>query len=178
MNHIDTNTTSPITILLPLQIHRLSEADAIDITHWRYEPPYDAYNLPPWEKLKARRQYFADALTRREQFMSICDANGLMIGFVQYAWKEACLRIGLGIRPDCTGQGLSAPFMELVVREARRRAPWQELELHVATWNKRAIRAYKKAGFVVTSTLQRRIEGRYEPIHAMCYRPHAQHSHG
>lgn len=168
----------PAQSLIPLKLRPMTEHDAEAIAGWRYEPPYDFYNLPPWDKLKARRQFFADPSSRKEQYISICTSDDRLIGFAQFIPKGQALRLGLGMKPEITGQHLSAVFLDAVIREARRRAPWQELELYVVTWNKRAVKAYQRAGFIITKTLQRRIEGRYEPVYHMSYQPQPQRNHG
>ena len=57
------------------------------------------------------------------------------------------VRIGLGIRPDLTGQGLAQPFIDAGLPYAH--GEWQPrpFRLRVAGWNERALRAYRRAGF-------------------------------
>ena len=58
------------------------------------------------------------------------------------------VRIGLGIRPDLTGQGLAQPFIEAGLRVREPRSGSRGVfRLWVAGWNERALRAYRRAGF-------------------------------
>ena len=57
------------------------------------------------------------------------------------------VRIGLGIRPDLTGQGLAQPFIDAGLRYANEEWQPRLFRLWVAAWNERALRAYRRAGF-------------------------------
>ena len=53
----------------------------------------------------------------------------------------------LGIRPDLTGQGLGARFIEAGLQYATEEWSPKRFRLWVAWWNERALRAYRRAGF-------------------------------
>jgi len=56
-----------------------------------------------------------------------------------------------------------------IVKEARRRAPHDEIDLEVLTWNDRAIRTYEKAGFERTDTYRRMTPSGMAQFHCMVY---------
>ena len=51
------------------------------------------------------------------------------------------------MRPDLTGQGLGAEFLDKVLDFARQIHNPEEFRLFVATFNKRALLVYERAGF-------------------------------
>ena len=55
--------------------------------------------------------------------------------------------IGTGMRPELTGQGRGAALVRLLIDEAKRRAPDKPLRTTIASFNERAQRLVRKAGF-------------------------------
>lgn len=148
----------------------MTEADARAILAWRYEGQYAVYNSPEAalgpdfdpliELLDPGSPYFAV----RE---SIDAADAPSLGFFGYG--SACemgaaetrglatpylLRpdgsatIGLGLRPDLTGQGRGLALVEAGLDYARDHYHPSLFRLYVFEWNQRAIRVYQRAGFV------------------------------
>ena len=54
--------------------------------------------------------------------------------------------------------------------QATRRAPEKEVDLEVLTWNIRAYKAYKNAGFVHTDTYERPTSNGIQVFHCMVYK--------
>ena len=79
---------------------------------------------------------------------AVDDEGGDLIGFFSSRPKEpGTIEIGLGLRPDHTGRGLGLAFVEAGLKEARARLEPDEFMLAVATFNRRAITVYERAGF-------------------------------
>ncbi len=57
------------------------------------------------------------------------------------------LDVGIGMRPDLTGQGYGAPLLQAVLRFAARRYAPPGFRVTVASWNERALRLARRAGF-------------------------------
>jgi ribosomal-protein-alanine N-acetyltransferase len=57
------------------------------------------------------------------------------------------VEIGLGLRPELTGRGLGAAFLEAGLDFAAARFAAREYALAVAAFNRRAIAVYERAGF-------------------------------
>lgn len=55
--------------------------------------------------------------------------------------------IGLGMRPDLTGQGTGYTFVSSILKFAQSQFKAKLFRLTVAQFNKRAIAVYKKLGF-------------------------------
>jgi RimJ/RimL family protein N-acetyltransferase len=131
--------------------------DALAIQAWRYDGPYAVYNMggdgaaEPDEEL----------MDRRSPFFAVRDARGELVGFFNagtsaQVWGSAdpglyagdrTLVVGLGLRPDLTGQGLGLAFVEACLAFARAQFAPRRFRLYVLTFNERAIRVYERAGF-------------------------------
>src|SRR5205823_5982292 len=76
-------------------------------------------------------------------------AASTLIGF--FSFKQAdrrTLDIGLGLDPEHTGHGFGAGFLEAGLEYARSHFEPERFVLSVATFNRRAITVYERAGFV------------------------------
>ncbi|TVX95011.1 GNAT family N-acetyltransferase [Cohnella terricola] len=141
----------------PLTLEPMTEQDGRDICDWRYPEPYDLFRWPPWDAMVEQGREFGDPEIRQRQYLSVrIEGQPQLVGYVQLFPMDRAVRIGMGLRPDCCDRGWGAFLAGLVVREAERRKPGAEIDLEVEKWNKRAIRAYEKAGFVVTDAYDRR----------------------
>lgn len=133
----------------------MTEADARSVLSWAYDPPYDFYNLEPAQIEEAIGE------TLDGSHWSVRDAEGDLAGFLSVGptgqVPGGCtagvyetypgLDIGLGMRPDLTGQGRGLDFFLACVDFVRRELHAGDLRLSVATFNERAIRVYERAGF-------------------------------
>jgi len=138
------------------RIGPMTETDAAEICAWRYPAPYDRYRWPSWEEMRSQGKEFGDPDIRRAQYASVRDALGRLVGYAQFFPLAGVVRLGLGLLPDCCGRGWGPELMRSLCAEAAARHPGAEIDLEVETWNKRAIRAYEKAGFAVTDTYTKR----------------------
>lgn len=132
--------------LVPMTV-RHAEA----IASWRYPPPYARYGFEPWDVLLAEGRELADPDVRERQYRSVLELDELC-GFVQWFPLAAedgpdVVRLGLGQRPDLCGRGRGAGFAAYVAAETARLHPGRLVDLEVAADNRRAIRAYERAGF-------------------------------
>ena len=132
----------------------LEEADARAIIAWRYDGPYAVYN---WEDDDDP----SDILDRCSPNYAVRDERGELIGFFAYGssayvWgsdephlysENNTITIGLGMRPDLTGQGLGLAFVQAGLDFAREQFKPDYFRLYVMTFNERAIRVYERAGF-------------------------------
>ncbi len=126
-----------------MRIEPLAQAHAAEIAEWRYEFPYEWYDTASDPR---RVELFSNAV-RREGLRAVIGDDGDLVGFFNFVREANEVRIGLGMRPDLTGQGLAQPFIEAGLEYAR--TQWEPLRfrLWVARWNERALRAYRRAGF-------------------------------
>ena len=138
-----------------MRIVPMTAGHAREISTWRYEPPYDLFNWPAWDVMLASNSEAADPELRARQFAAVMDERDHLIGFAQFFPLLGVTRLGLGLHPGLCSRGMGTVFTRLIADEAIRRAPGDEIDLEVLTWNQRAIRAYEKAGFFITDTYAR-----------------------
>jgi RimJ/RimL family protein N-acetyltransferase len=106
-----------------------------ELEAWRYEPPYDFYDGDQ------------DPVLNPERFYGAVGDDGTLVGFYYLEEKGEAVEIGLGLRPNLTGHGLGAEFLEAGLDLARTRFPGHPIILNVAAFNERAIKVYERAGF-------------------------------
>jgi RimJ/RimL family protein N-acetyltransferase len=107
----------------------------------------------------------ADWLLRPElQYHAAFDEQHELVGYFCYGQdaripaalelglyaNERLLDIGLGMRPDRTGQGLGLAFLSAGLEFGLRVFTPDGFRLTVAAWNLRAVRLYERSGFSAT----------------------------
>ena len=138
-------------------IRAMTEADANAVAGWRYPGEYAFYDwtlaagdlaelLDPGEW--GRRYFAADA-----------EGEGGPAGFFVFKVRDDVADIGLGLRPDLTGEGHGAAFLEAGLRFAAARFGARRFTLAVAAFNRRAITVYERAGFVETERYRHHTNG-------------------
>ncbi len=147
----------------------MSKADVQSIQTWHYEEPYAVYNTTADLEEEA-----LEMLDRKSPHYAVRDETGELVGFFCFGtaaqpWshdnpglygEDRILDIGLGMRPDLTGKGLGLTFVRTGLAFAREQFAPAAFRLFVLTFNKRAIRVYKRAGFkTIGALVQRSAEG-------------------
>lgn len=150
------------------EVRTMTEKEAEIVCGWHYEAPYDVYSWMPWDEMKKLGIEFGDSELREQQYVTVYRAN-ILQGFAQLFPLGGTTRLGIGMRPDRCGQGNGAAFVRAVVDEALRRVPGQEIDLEVLTWNQRAIKAYRRAGFAITDLYERMTPEGMKPFYCMVY---------
>lgn len=150
----------------------MTEERARAILAWRYEPPYSFYNADPADVEGALRVPLAPA----NAYHAAGDGRGELVGFFcfgpdarvpggEYGGDDG-LDIGLALRPDLTGRGLGLAFLLAGLDFAGQTFAYPRFRLTVATFNRRAVRVYERAGFRPGRTFRREAGGReYEFLH-------------
>jgi ribosomal-protein-alanine N-acetyltransferase len=130
----------------------MGRKSALDILRWTYESPYDIYNFNP-DKAKDDLRYLLNPING---FFSIHAGAGELIGFCSFGadaqvaggnYEQDALDIGLGIRPELTGQGRGARIIGDVLAFAAERFRPARYRVTIAAFNGRARKAWGKAGF-------------------------------
>ncbi|MFC4098785.1 GNAT family N-acetyltransferase [Paenibacillus xanthanilyticus] len=163
------SSTIPAPPRLPYRVTPLTEELAAALCEWRYEPPYTFYQWLSWADMQAQEREFGDPTIRRGQYAAVLDADDTFIGFAQFFPLAGVTRLGLGLRPDLCGRGVGLGFVQAIVQEAIRRAPDNEIDLEVHTWNERAIAVYERAGFVVSDRYELPLASGVQSILCMVY---------
>lgn len=140
------------------QIRLMDEQAAREIVNWRYETPYALYNMLDAADDAEDIEELLDG-----SYFSVAAADGALIGFFCYGQNAqvgegiesglylegTSLDIGLGLRPDLTGQGRGLAFLQAGMKFAEQTYDAKRFRLSVAAFNLRAVSVYKKAGFVL-----------------------------
>ncbi len=131
--------------------YNMNDEYARDICSWKYEGKYSIYNLPSYSK-SVEKEYGITKKENRDNY--ICyTCNGKVVAYVNMK-KMANKKIfmGIGLRPDYCGQGQGNYFLKDSIQEIKNKFPNYSIYLEVRSFNQRAIKAYKKVGFVITGT--------------------------
>jgi len=126
----------------------MNETAADLISGWGYSYPYDVYDF----KGKKNGYLFNNAIWGIEQFCLIYKNE--VIGQVACQYDNGNLWVGWALSPELCGKGNGTLFITRCIDELRRvKQFYGPLYLKVAAWNKRAIKAYQKAGFIYIETV-------------------------
>lgn len=132
---------------MTLHNHTITDEEAKLVCGWKYEGEYACYNQPPYEELEAKGAMFCDPL-RRDNYRSYYDGD-VLVGFTNLQENETEVFLGIGVQPDLCSKGYGTAIVKEACAISQRLYPNKPLYLVVRTWNKRAIRCYEKAGFVM-----------------------------
>ncbi len=138
---------------MPFTLGPITQADAGEISRWRYGAPYSMYDGDPAS--------VASLLDPRFLYHSVYDGNGCLAGYFCFGEdarvpagrrlgvyeREPALDVGLGMRPDLAGRGLGTEFVLAGLRFAKEAYAPPAFRLTVASSNLRAVRVYERVGF-------------------------------
>ncbi|WP_404353931.1 GNAT family N-acetyltransferase [Exiguobacterium aurantiacum] len=131
------------------------QAETIAYT-WHYEGDYAFYNMAADKDDLAE---FIDAEQRGQSVFAITFDSEL-VGFVSVAQTDAeTVDIGLGMKPDLTGNGRGRMFVTSILDFVKATYSSHRITLSVAAFNVRAIRVYEACGFTRTGSFQQPTNG-------------------
>ena len=135
----------------------MAQADAEAISGWHYPEPFSFYD---WTADAGDLAELLDPALRGDSYSAVDDEAGELVGY--FSFKPAdkgTIVLGLGLRPDHTGRGLGGDFLLAGLDHARSRYEPVRFSLAVATFNRRAIKVYERAGFAAVRTYMHRTNG-------------------
>ncbi len=127
---------------------------------WQYEPPYDIYNIRV-EDIEKELQWY---LNPDNKFHSIFNGAQDLVGVCSFGedgrvkggdYSLEAIDIGAGLKPDLTGQGHGAAFLEAILEFSKKNFPKQTLRATVASFNQRCIKVCERSGFHQVQTFVR-----------------------
>jgi ribosomal-protein-alanine N-acetyltransferase len=135
----------------------MTQEQAEDIAYnWHYDGIYSFYDIAADEE---DLEEFLDPKQRRNSKFAVYHKEEV-IGFFAFTRKaSSTIDIGLGMKPDLTGNGKGLEFIKAGMEFAKNKYSPQTLTLSVATFNKRAITVYKRAGFEPIETFEQETNG-------------------
>ena len=135
----------------------LSQEDAEAIADWRYPEPYSFYD---WTADPDDLRELLEPECRGDAYWAAQDEAGELVGYFSFKPRdEETLELGLGLRPDLTGQGLGGSFLAAGLEFARTQFAPARFVLSVAIFNERAIRVYERTGFARERTYMHSTNG-------------------
>lgn len=144
-----------------MKIETLQDEHATIIANqWHYPAEYSFYDLQEDPEDYAE---ILDPKARGNQYYQVIDDNQL-VGYFVLEESQGVLNLGLGLRPDLTGQGFGSSFLNLILAYARENYPVQTIRLGVAAFNLRAQKLYQKAGFHTTREYLQETNGGHYPF--------------
>jgi RimJ/RimL family protein N-acetyltransferase len=116
---------------------------ANEVAGWRYEAPYDFYDLAsdPADEAAMRDR------TRAGHWRAVLGESDRLEAFWYFDWHGDVVEVGIGLRPDLTGRQLGESFLRTQLEYASHSWQPESFRLFVAAWNERAIRLYERLGF-------------------------------
>ncbi|MEO6892377.1 MAG: GNAT family N-acetyltransferase [Ktedonobacteraceae bacterium] len=140
----------------------MTEEDAHMIAAWHYTAPYDFYDMESDPEDLAE---FLDAQNWPESYYAVHDEQDTLVGFFAYRRVNTEeVEIGLGLKPELTGQGTGLAFIHAGMAFAQAHFSATRISLRVAAFNTRAIRVYEQAGFVSLETYMQTTNGGQYPF--------------
>jgi ribosomal-protein-alanine N-acetyltransferase len=130
---------------MDVKFRKPTESDAKDIASWKYEGIYSFYDN---DKTEAKKNW-AINIHNEENTFSIYNDTDELIGNCCFDYDEdhKVYTFGVQMRPSLTGKGLGTEVVEAILNFGRDTYKFNEIDLLVAKFNKRAIRLYEKLSF-------------------------------
>jgi ribosomal-protein-alanine N-acetyltransferase len=141
----------------------MDRASAQEILAWCYDEPYDLYDLGTGDVAQTLQvlldpQYAYYIIEDGEAAVAYC-CFGLDAQVPGGDYSQPAVDVGLGVRPDLTGQRQGSVFVEAVLDFARRTLSPERFRVTIAAFNARARRVWAKVGFQQTQVFRRRTDG-------------------
>lgn len=134
-----------------IKIEMLSQENAETIANdWHYDGIYSFYDMV--KDLEDFEEIISSSL-RGNRYFQVVNDDELIGYFCVEPLSAERGEIGLGLRPDLTGQWLGLPFLKMIESFIlKQQKNYQTFVLSVASFNERAIKVYLKAGYVKVDT--------------------------
>ncbi|QOV12628.1 GNAT family N-acetyltransferase [Viridibacillus arvi] len=124
--------------------------------NWHYDAEYSFYDM---EADKEDLVEFLDPNKRGDSNFVVTKDNDI-IGFFSFNQVDInTIDIGLGMRPNLTGNGNGLEFLKAGIEFAESKYTPRKIMLSVATFNQRAIKVYRKIGFEEVDTFMQDTNG-------------------
>jgi [ribosomal protein S18]-alanine N-acetyltransferase len=150
---------------LILTFEPIDRASALAVLRWHYDVPYDLYNLDSYNI----EDTLNDLLDPDNAYQTLRDERGDIVAFCCFGadaqvaggdYSATALDVGLGVRPDLTGQGHGLDYVLAVLAFAAAQFNVAVFRVTIALFNQRARRVWEKAGFVEVHRFRRPSDGR------------------
>jgi RimJ/RimL family protein N-acetyltransferase len=141
----------PGGIAMSLIFQPMDEVNARALIDWRYEPPYDFYNIPA--SAIENLSFFVDP---HNAYYSISREDGTFEAFCCFGadaqvpggdYTTDALDVGWGMHPNLIGQGHGSAYVASILTFGQQTFAPARLRTTVAEFNIRSRRVCEKVGF-------------------------------
>ncbi|WP_369902006.1 GNAT family N-acetyltransferase [Bacillus manliponensis] len=145
-----------------MEIKHITKEEANEIASWQYKEPYELYSFSSSEETIEELlggTYYSCRSDEGELIGYFCFGESAQVPGGRDAklyGGEGIVDIGLGMKPQLTGNGLGRAFLGAGIQFAEETFQPKQLRLSVAAFNNRAIQLYKNAGFVAEAVFMSR----------------------
>lgn len=122
-------------IFQPLRVR-----EALTVAQWHYPAPYEMYDLARIPLLTSVMIHHLQAPFGRMGFYGVHASTEALVGVFSFQVVQRTVELGLGLRPDLTGQHHGLGFVQAGMEFARAKYAPHQFRLDVAVFNQRAIR--------------------------------------
>lgn len=137
---------------MEFHLNEFTEVHAKDVCTWKYDNEFAIYNMPSWEDVCLNKWAFSIDDKRKQEFRALIDVSNNLIAYFRIQTIDSYILIGLGLKPEFCSQGLGKELIEIIKTHCISHYSNMKLCLEVRSFNTRAIRCYKAAGFIQTDT--------------------------
>ncbi|MEL6151160.1 MAG: GNAT family protein, partial [Chloroflexota bacterium] len=118
---------------------------------WRYEPPYDVYNLHVAD-VATEAAYMADPSNHYYSITQGADLIGHAVFYHEARvpggdYRADALDVGWGLHPDMTGRGVGTEIVAQIMAFGRTQYGARRFRATVAAWNARGLKVCTNNGF-------------------------------
>jgi ribosomal-protein-alanine N-acetyltransferase len=130
----------------------LQKEDALAVLNWRYPSPYERYTF----KANSQPEDLRYLIDPQNAFFAILNQHKELEGYCSFGpdgqvpggnYRGDALDLGLGLRPDLTGQGNGKHYAQAVIQYGIDHCRPQQLRVTIAVFNQRAQRLWQTLGF-------------------------------
>ncbi len=142
-------------------ISPLTRENAGRIISWRYPAPYDLYDLTPesLEGLLEPAYRYHQVLDPKDKLVGFCCFGGdARVPGGNYSQLDPeVLDIGIGLKPELTGQGRGRNFVSAVLEYGASTYQPEKFRAAIAGFNLRSLKTFQNLGFVITNHFWREL---------------------
>lgn len=141
------------------RFEQMTEKHASKICKWQYEPPYSMYSMTVDDisyLIDPANQYFSISTSADEIIGYCCFGKDAQVpGGTYQSPSSESLDLGIGMRPDLTGQGLGVEFVREVLDFGLEQFSPKGFRASIAAFNLRSVAVFERLGFGQTHTFER-----------------------
>lgn len=135
-----------------LKSQQMTREEAIQICDWKYPDEYSIYDMPSYKEMESKGIALANPKNIKSYY-TFYDGE-VLVGFINLLNEGHVMFLGIGVTPKQCNKGYGHQILEQAVNLSRTLYGNKQIYLEVRSWNKRAVKCYEKAGFIIVNTIQ------------------------